>query len=495
MTCPSPEALRLVNGVIMPGFQGTEPPGWLLDAIDEGLAGVVYFAHNVPDPATAAALSAALYARRGDLIVAADEEGGDVTRIEAATGSSYPGNGALGRVDDPAVTERVARLIGRDLRRVGIGLDLAPDTDVNVDPDNPVIGVRSFGADAALVARHSAAYVTGLQSAGVAACAKHFPGHGDTSVDSHLDLPELDADLGLLRRRDLVPFAAAIEAGTRCLMTGHIRARPFGPAPATLNPEVTRLAREELGFTGVIITDALDMRAVARDPGFGAACVAAVRAGADLLCLGNPAASADESAYATARDALLDALATGRLSERRLAEAGRRAQELAHWIGEARATQLPAAQSDLPLSVARAALRVRGDVRLASAPHLVDLRQQVNHASGSRAPHLRRLLTEALPGLTATGVLPGGTVTERAGLALHGAEGRPLVVVVREPHRDPEQEKLLAELVGRRPDAVVVLTGWPHTVPPQVRNLVITYGSGRVNAQAAVERLLGGRTA
>ncbi|WP_052489149.1 glycoside hydrolase family 3 N-terminal domain-containing protein [Streptomyces sp. 150FB] len=494
MTAPASEALRLVNGVLLPGFRGTEPPRWLLEAIDEGLAGVAYFAHNVPDAETAAALSAVLRARRADLVIASDEEGGEVTRLEAATGSSYPGNGALGAVGDPGTTERVARLIGRDLRRAGIGLNLAPDADVNADPRNPVIGVRSFGSEAPQVATHTAAYVRGLQSAGVAACAKHFPGHGDTAVDSHLGIPQLDADIALLRNRDLLPFAAAVAAGTRCLMTGHIRVLPFGEAPATLNPEVTRLAREELGFTGVIVTDALDMGAVARDPGFGAACVEAVRAGADLLCLGNPAEERDESEYATARDALLAALDSGRLTAERLADAGRRIRDLADWIGEAQAVRLPPeepAESGLPLSVARAALRVRGDVRLASAPHLVDLRQQINHASGSRAPHLRRLLTEAMPGLTATGVTTEGPVAGRADAALLGAGERPLVLVVREPHRDPDQERLLRELVDRRPDSVVVLTGLPHAIPPEIRNLVITYGSGRVNAQAAVEQLLG----
>ncbi|MFB8352531.1 glycoside hydrolase family 3 N-terminal domain-containing protein [Streptomyces niveus] len=487
------DVLLLVNAVLLPGFHGTEPPPWLLDAVDTGLAGVVYFAHNVPDPATAAALSAALHARRGDLIVASDEEGGDVTRLEAATGSSYPGNGALGEVDDTDVTERVARAIGHDLRAAGIDLNLAPDVDVNANPDNPVIGIRSFGADAAHVARHSAAYVTGLQSAGVAACAKHFPGHGDTAVDSHLRVPQLDADLDLLRRRDLLPFAAAIEAGSRCLMTGHIMARPFGDAPASLNAEAARLAREELGFTGAIVTDALDMGAVLADPGFGPACVRAVLGGADLLCLGNPdSAEAAESAYGTARDALLDAVATGELPVQRLAEAGRRARELARWIGSAHATPAPPKEDELPLAVARTAVRVRGNVALGPAPYVIDLRQRVNHASGSRAPHLNRLLAEAMPGLTTTGVPAEGPTSARADTALRGAGERPVVVLAREPHRDAAETALLREIVARRPDAVVVLTGWPHAVDALAANTVVTYGSARVNALAAVERLLGG---
>lgn len=491
MTTTDPELLRLVNGVLLPGFHDTDPPPWLLRAIDEGLAGVVYFAHNVPDAATAANLSAHLTNRRADVIIAVDEEGGDVTRLEAVEGSSYPGNRALGTVDDTGLTERVARSIGRDLRLAGIGLNLAPDVDVNADPDNPVIGVRSFGMDAHLVARHSAAYVTGLQSAGVAACAKHFPGHGDTAVDSHIDLPYLDADLDLLRERDLIPFTAAVAAGSRCLMTAHIKVAAFGAEPASLNPEVIRLARQELGFTGAIITDALDMGAVARDPGIGRACVQAMAAGADLLCLGNPAAGNDEAEYLAARDALVDALADGRLSATRLAEAGQRARELAEWIGRRRTSEVPPADPDAALMAARSAQWVRGDVRLTSAPHLIDLRQRINHASGRKARHLRRILADALPGLSEAEVPPAGPVGRRAETMLRGSQARPLVIIVREPHLDAEECALVGELTRRRPDAIVVVTGWPHGVESLAPHTLVTYGSGRVNAQAAVERMTG----
>ncbi len=155
------------------------------------------------------ALTADLRSEREDVIVAIDEEGGDVTRLEAATGSSYPGNAALGVVDDATLSERVAASLGAELAAAGVNLDFAPVADVNTNPQNPVIGIRSFGADADLVGRHVAAFVCGLQSAGVAACAKHFPGHGDTSVDSHLALPVVDA----VDSQALLPFHAAIEAG------------------------------------------------------------------------------------------------------------------------------------------------------------------------------------------------------------------------------------------------------------------------------------------
>ncbi|MCC3771607.1 glycoside hydrolase family 3 N-terminal domain-containing protein, partial [Streptomyces sp. UNOC14_S4] len=208
--------------VLQPGFTGTTAPGWLLRSLGEGLASVGLFGRNVASPEQVAALTAQLRAERDDVLVAIDEEGGDVTRLEVRTGSSFPGNLALGAVDDPELTRAVARELGRRLAACGVNLNWAPSADVNSDPDNPVIGVRSFGADPELVARHTAAYVEGLQAAGVAACTKHFPGHGDTAVDSHDDMPRIDVDLGTLHARELVPFRAAVAAGTKAVMSAHI---------------------------------------------------------------------------------------------------------------------------------------------------------------------------------------------------------------------------------------------------------------------------------
>ena len=175
--------------VLQPGFTGTTAPDWLLRRLGEGLGAVGLFARNIDSPAQVAALTAQLRAERADVIVAIDEEAGDVTRLELRPGCSFPGNLALGAVDDAELTEEVAPDLGRRLAACGVTLNWAPAADVNTNPDNPVIGVRSFGADPDLVARHTAAYVPGLQSAGVAACAKHFPGHGDTAVDSHHACP------------------------------------------------------------------------------------------------------------------------------------------------------------------------------------------------------------------------------------------------------------------------------------------------------------------
>ncbi len=251
--------------VLQPGFTGTSAPDWVRRALAEGLVSVALFGRNVADPEQVTALTAQLRAERDDLLVAIDEEAGDVTRLEVRTGSSFPGNHALGAVDDPALTRRVARELGRRLAACGVNLNWAPSADVNANPDNPVIGVRSFGRDPDLVARHTAAYVEGLQSNGVAACTKHFPGHGDTSVDSHHALPQIDVDATTLHERELRPFRAAIEAGTRAVMTAHIRVPVLDPdRPATLSPRIlTGLLRGELGYDGLIVTDGMEMGAVA----------------------------------------------------------------------------------------------------------------------------------------------------------------------------------------------------------------------------------------
>ena len=260
----------------------------MADALSRGLAGVTLFGLNVDSPEQLAVLTAMLRAAGAEPVIAIDEEGGDVTRIAHHRGSPYPGNAALGAIDDVGLTEAVYAALGADLADLGVSLDLAPAVDVNTAADNPVIGTRSFGSDTALVARHAAAAVTGLQSAGVAACAKHFPGHGSTQLDSHHELATVDASLGLLAERDLPPFAAAIAAGVRAIMPGHLRVPELtGDLPASLSPAaLTGLLRGDLGFTGVIVSDGLEMRAVSDVYGIPEAAVLAVLAGTDLLCLG-----------------------------------------------------------------------------------------------------------------------------------------------------------------------------------------------------------------
>jgi beta-N-acetylhexosaminidase len=207
---------------LLPGFAGTELPMWLRDRLRAGLGGVCLFAQNISSPEQLRNLTEAIMAANPYAIIAMDEEGGDVTRLFAATGAPFPGNAVLGRLDDLDTTYQTAAAVGWSLRQAGCTVNFAPCVDVNSRSDNPVIGIRSFGSDAELVARHSRASVAGLQSTGIAATAKHFPGHGDTAQDSHVSLPGVNRSLDELRRRELVPFAAVIEEGCRVIMTSHI---------------------------------------------------------------------------------------------------------------------------------------------------------------------------------------------------------------------------------------------------------------------------------
>ncbi|HEU5109506.1 MAG TPA: glycoside hydrolase family 3 N-terminal domain-containing protein, partial [Micromonosporaceae bacterium] len=271
-----PGLRRLVLRTLLGAFPGPTPPDWALELVEQGLGGYTLFGFNVESPEQLAATTAALSAVRADVLLAIDEEGGDVTRLAHATGSPYPGNAALGAVGDVGLTTRVYRAIGAELAAAGLNLNLAPTVDVNTADDNPIIGTRSFGADPARVAEHAAAAVAGLQEAGVAACAKHFPGHGATTTDSHVGLPVLDVSRSVWSERDLPPFAAVVDAGTAAVMTAHVVVRALDDRPATTSAAVLRILREELGFEGAVVSDALDMRAIADAPGGRAA--GAVRA-------------------------------------------------------------------------------------------------------------------------------------------------------------------------------------------------------------------------
>jgi beta-N-acetylhexosaminidase len=503
-----PGLVRLVDGLLMPGFTGPSVPDWLADAVTGGLGAVCWFAGNVTGAQQAAGLSAALHELGPSLLVASDEEGGDVTRLEAGRGSRFPSAAALGRVDDVEATERLAGQLGRLVRSLGVDLALAPSVDVNADPDNPVIGTRSFSADPSVVARHGAAVVRGLQGAGVAACAKHFPGHGSVDVDSHTDLPVLDADLATLEARELPPFDAALRAGVRTVMTGHLVVPALDPdAPATCSPAALTLLRSR-GFDGVVISDALDMAAVAAPAGLGAAAVRALAAGVDLLCIGNPGnASAagdgrpgeDLRQFTEVRTALLAAVEAGALPVDRLEDAARRVGELARWCRDQRSRlDLPGdADDDLDdevpadsAALSAAALDVVGDVRLSGVPHVVDLRTRSNVAAGRTAPRLLAALRRTAPGTTASTPPTAGTAGERVAASLPGPGRASVVALASEPHRDPAQAALLAALLAAVPDAVVVQTGWPDPRARLGARSVTTWGAGRAAAEAAAAVLL-----
>ena len=456
---------------LLPGFAGTTLPDWLRRRLREGLGGVCLFARNIAGHAQLDALNAEILTANPRAVIAVDEEGGDVTRLFADVGSPFPGNAVLGRLDDLEVTAAVAADVGWALRRTGCTLTFAPDVDVNNNPDNPVIGVRSLGADAELVARHGAAWVRGVQGAGIGATAKHFPGHGDTAADSHLSLPVIDRSLAELRERELVPFAAAIEAGTVAVMTSHLLLPQVDPgAPATFSRRIlTGLLREELGFQGVLVTDALDMAGASSPGGTPESAVRALAAGCDLLCLGND--TTDEQVEAVMR-AVQAAVAEGSLPATRLEEAVARVHAMADTLIDARATRPGRAPAHPDLL---------DDARLAGTFAVSPAATAWRDRAAGRFTVVR---LEDRPNV-AVGVLPWGPdLAGHRETVLHPGDALdpaalgtgPVLVVGRDVHRHPSARAVVDRL-RRSHDVLVVDLGWP--APDRAYADVATFGASR----------------
>ncbi len=475
---------RWAHRVVMASFAGTSLPGWVGTRLQRGVGAVCLSGSNVESPAQVAELTGEMRALTTSLLVATDEEGGDVTRLHHRAGSPHPGNAALGAADDVELTAAVAASIGVELAEAGVDLDLAPVVDVNSNPLNPVIGVRSFGADPDLVARHARAYVVGLRSAGIGACAKHFPGHGDTAVDSHVGLPMVDASLDVLRARELAPFVAAVGAGAVAVMTAHVLLPALDPTrPATLSPTVLRLLRDELGFDGLVVSDALDMRGVGAVGGESVSAVQALVAGSDLLCVG---AGKDERLVDAVVAALVEAVACGVLTEARLAEAAGRVEAAAartrRW-GDTRTVTTYDAEAGR--RAAGRAIHVTGDlpaVRGACVLRFV----------ATRNPAVGRLPWGLSPRGAVVGELVEVVETDSVDALVAAGADRAVVALVRDAHRHPWMVDRLTALAAVRPDLVTVEMGWPGASALPGRAVVETYGAGRVNGEALDAVLSGG---
>jgi beta-N-acetylhexosaminidase len=490
---------RDIRSTLMPGFVGTELPPWLEDRLRNGLGAVCLFGRNITSIGQVQKLTAAIRTANPLAVIAIDEEGGDVTRLHFSAGSPYPGNAILGRIDDLGLTEAVGRQVGWELRRAGCTLTFAPDADVNSNPDNPVIGVRSFGADPGRVGPHVAAWVRGLQSTGVAGCPKHFPGHGDTALDSHLAMPVVDLPLTTLVERELVPFRAAIDAGARAVMTSHILLPQIdAERPATLSPAVLGgLLRRDLNFDGVIVSDALDMTGASGSVGIPAAAALALTAGCDLLCLGteNTAAQLDEI-----EAAVLAAVEAGTLSHDRVADAAGRVRILA---ADTIAASLAAPVPDLGLTdaepdfdtaqiVASFAVTDRAMRWLVAAPAgytVVRLDTTSNIAVG-QAPWGPFAEADARPDTATARAWRAGHLVARGSddaSELHLAAAAPVLVIGKDNHRHPFVRDLVDALRAERTDVVVVDMGWPSDDLTYAD--IATYGASRLAGRALLQLL------
>jgi beta-N-acetylhexosaminidase len=432
------------------------------------IGGVIYFPGNTRTPRQTAELSNALQkGAKVPLLISVDEEQGLVSRLPYIT--HFPGNMALGATRRPEDARAAARVTATELRAVGINQDFAPDADVNVDPANPVIGTRSFGSDPALVAEFVGAAVDGYRAAGVAATAKHFPGHGDTSTDSHTGLPVIGHSRQEWEKLDAPPFRAAIAHHVDSIMSAHIVVRGLDDSgdPATLSPEVlTGVLRGDLGYQGVIITDSLQMAGVRRKYGDKGAPVRAIKAGADQLLM--------PPSLPKAYDAVLDAVQAGSIPERRLDDAVTRVLRLKEARGLFSGPEADPAGADAVIG---------------SAEHRATA-QQVGERSITLVKNARRLLPLGAKSVYVTGTDAAAVAgaLRRQGVRVVGTQRSADVAVLTTRNTGAATAARVRALGGK--PVVVAALGLPydlrHTAQAEAALATYSAGSASVNALARV---------
>lgn len=356
------------------GFHGKTVSPELSGLLARGVGGVVLFSRNIGEPAEVVETTNAIKREATRPIpISLDQEGGKVARLRRGF-TALPAMRAVGEIGSAPLARELGALIGRELRAVGFDVNYAPVLDVDTNPDNPVIGSRSFGRTAELVSELGSALAAGLESVGVAACGKHFPGHGDTHQDSHLALPRLSHSLRRLREVELRPFAAAVAAGIPSLMTAHVIFEPLDPLyPATMSRAVLRgLLREELRYDGLVISDDLEMRAIADHYGVEDAVLRGLDAGVDQFLCCHTAELAHR-----AIDAVVHAVERGQISREQLAAANRRIQTFT-----ARYAHPPLEKPDLSV--------LRSDAHLA-------LSERIAHAADAKDPTEFRAAAQSAP--------------------------------------------------------------------------------------------------
>lgn len=348
------------------GFDGYSIPPHVDRLISRGIGGVALFRRNVESPRAFARLCAELKRRAArPFIVCIDQEGGRVMRLRDGF-TDVPSMRALGRTGDAALAQQIGRVLGTELRAVNGDLNFAPVLDVDTNAANPVIADRSLGGDPSLVARLGVAIARGLQESGVAACGKHFPGHGDTLQDSHVDLPRLNLPIERLHTVELPPFAAAVQSGIATIMTAHVVYEAIDHQyPATMSRAVLHnILRGQLGFDGAIISDDIEMKAIADHFGFEEAIIQSANAGVDLLMVCHIAQKQEE-----AIEALIRGVEHGKVKRQRIEEAGRRLDALFDRFVRPPSDADPAALIATPehLAVARRVRELAGETVEAQA--------------------------------------------------------------------------------------------------------------------------------
>ncbi|MEA4883112.1 MAG: beta-N-acetylhexosaminidase [Clostridia bacterium] len=509
-----------IGQMVMVGFDGQSLTPELENHLSQNSVGnVIFFSRNIVDNAQVWAFTRDLQqvaARRRvpiGFITAIDQEGGVVARLLDGV-SVFPGNMALGAIGSPNYARRAAEVMAQEMLGLGLNMNLAPVLDVNNNPDNPGIGARSYGEDAELVAKLGTAAIEGSQSVGVIATAKHFPGKGDVTIDSHIDLPHVPHGRERLNSVELVPFKAAIAAGVGAIMTAHVTFPSIEPEPllpATMSRNVlTGLLRNELHFDGITITDDLFMGAISREYGLAEAAIRAIVAGADIALMCH---KPDEQAFAIR--AAVEAARSGRIPRERIDSSVRRvlAAKARFGILEPRVSDVgrsgvgSPANRALALEIARRAVTVvqnnygiipydaeRGRNVLVVTPDVKNLTMVED--TGSHGSGLAKAVRAVIPEASDICVSQSPSA-EEIGKVAAGAAGRDLVIVgTYNSHLYPQQAALVRRLAEVGVPVVVVGMRNPYDVKDfaDVGTYIAAYGFRDCSMQAAIEVVFGSLT-
>ncbi|MDP9368673.1 MAG: beta-N-acetylhexosaminidase [Chloroflexota bacterium] len=497
----------LVGQSLMLAFVGSTATPELLDALAQArAAGVVLFADNIQTPAGVHDLIRTLQGQAAalglpPLLVAVDQEGGIVSRLPEPF-TTVPSQMAQAATGDSAAAHGCALITARQLRAVGINLNFAPVLDVNCNPANPVIGTRSFSENPDIVTRFGLAALRGYKEAGVIATVKHFPGHGDTEIDSHLGLPVVRHDIARLKKVELAPYAAAVQAGVPAVMSAHVVLEAIDELPATLSAEVlTGLLRRDLGFDGVVFTDDLTMRAITDRYGLAQAAVRAKAAGADVLVL---AVRTLDEQVSVAR-ALRDAVASGALPAEIFEATADRLDRLRSAYGISTAVspfiELEPTLAQDVLAIARRSITVvqgqerlplPADTRVALIDCLLPRWSRVEEAV-ERAALLRELVEQAFPAATSITVDPEPTEDDLARARPLAGAADTVLLVTRDAQWVTHQVQLARELAASGTPLIHAAVRGPYdgeTIRGAAATLV-TYGDPPVSLRALVDILAG----
>ncbi|HET9030628.1 MAG TPA: beta-N-acetylhexosaminidase [Candidatus Aquilonibacter sp.] len=482
----------LAATVVMTGFDGTSLDERTRERFREtGFGGFVLFARNVASIEQVRALTDDLRSVSSPApLIAVDQEGGRVARLRDGV-EALPPMMALGATRDVALACRAGEQLAFDLRRAGFTVDFAPVVDLALHAANTVIGSRAFGESPALVTELACALVAGMNDGGIAATLKHFPGHGDTSVDSHIGLPVIDASAATLRARDLRPYEALLGASS-AVMAAHVVARAFDSrVPASLSPALlTGLLRDELGFDGVCFTDCMQMDAIAKGIGTVAGVGAAIAAGADCAIV-----SQDLDLAAAAVDHLVSEVGAGRIPHARLQEAAARVMRLRASIAQPVALDAPAPHPGVGREIARRAVTLVRGVAHADPTASIIVSFEGTTTEGAQGRLELRSSLRAQAAALEELVAPLEPQAAETSALLEAVErsGRRPILLLRRASSLPSQAQAARRIIERFPDAVIVAAREPYDCAlfANARHLLAIYGDSDVSLAGLADVLFG----